>query len=159
MLLLYPMMANFVVMGCAMPFVYQPMPALHLGGTALMARLGFVGALCHIAAYRSGSAVVVAPMQYSADPLGGGLRLRLLRRDPEPRHRDRRRDHHRQRHLRRLPRGQRRRLADPARCSAPRPATSRAPTRASSAPAAVPPPRQRRRAPRAAPAEPQRESG
>jgi drug/metabolite transporter (DMT)-like permease len=64
-LLLYPMMANFLVMGCAMPFVYHPMPPLHLGGTALMAALGFVAALCHIAAYRTGSAVVVAPMQYS----------------------------------------------------------------------------------------------
>jgi S-adenosylmethionine uptake transporter len=64
-LLLYPMMANFVIMGCTMPFVYHAMPPLHLGGTALMASLGFVAALCHIAAYRSGSAVVVAPMQYS----------------------------------------------------------------------------------------------
>ena len=65
MLLLYPMMANFLLMGCAMPFVYHAMPALHLGGTALMAALGFVAALCNIAAYRTGSAVVVAPMQYS----------------------------------------------------------------------------------------------
>jgi S-adenosylmethionine uptake transporter len=64
-LLLYPMMANFLLMGCAMPFVYHAMPALHLGGTALMAALGFAGALCIIAAYRSGAAVVVAPMQYS----------------------------------------------------------------------------------------------
>jgi S-adenosylmethionine uptake transporter len=64
-LLLYPMMANFLVMGCAMPFVYQPMPPLHLGGTVMIAALGFCGALCHIAAYRAGSAVVVAPMQYS----------------------------------------------------------------------------------------------
>ena len=59
------MMANFLVMGCAMPFVYQPMPAVHLGGLALMAVLGFVGGLCIIAAYRVGRAVVVAPMQYS----------------------------------------------------------------------------------------------
>ena len=64
-LLLYPMMANFLLMGAAMPFVYHAMPPLHLGGTALMAALGFVAALCHIAAYRTGSAVVVAPMQYS----------------------------------------------------------------------------------------------
>ena len=27
-LLLYPMMANFLLMGCALPFVYQPMPAV-----------------------------------------------------------------------------------------------------------------------------------
>ncbi|MBA3323954.1 MAG: DMT family transporter [Rhodobacteraceae bacterium] len=64
-LLLYPMMANFVLMACAMPFVYQPMPPAQLGGFAMIAALGFAGALCHIAAYRSGSAVVVAPMQYS----------------------------------------------------------------------------------------------
>jgi S-adenosylmethionine uptake transporter len=64
-LLLYPMMANFILMGLAMPFVYRAMPAMHLGGTVLMAALGFVGALCVIFAYRTGSAVVVAPMQYS----------------------------------------------------------------------------------------------
>ncbi len=64
-LLLYPMVANFVVMGCLLGFVYQPMPALHLGGLATMALLGFCGGLLHISAYRSGSAVVVAPMQYS----------------------------------------------------------------------------------------------
>lgn len=64
-LLLYPMMANFLAMAAALPFVYQPMPAAHLGGMAMIAVLGFGGALCHIAAYRAGSAVVVAPMQYS----------------------------------------------------------------------------------------------
>ncbi len=64
-LLLYPMMANFILMGCTMPFVYRAMPALHLGGSVTMAALGFVASLCVIAAYRTGSAVVVAPMQYS----------------------------------------------------------------------------------------------
>jgi S-adenosylmethionine uptake transporter len=64
-LLLYPMMANFLLMGLTLPFVYRPMPALHLGGLATIALLGFGGAICHIAAYRSASAVVVAPMQYS----------------------------------------------------------------------------------------------
>lgn len=64
-LLLYPMVANILVMGCILPFVYKPMPGLHLGGVALMALLGFTAALCQIAAYRTGRAVVVAPMQYS----------------------------------------------------------------------------------------------
>lgn len=64
-MLLYPMMANFLVMACAMPFVYRPMPALDLGGLGLMAVLGFVGGLGIIAAYRVGRAVIVAPMQYS----------------------------------------------------------------------------------------------
>jgi S-adenosylmethionine uptake transporter len=64
-LLLYPMMANFLLMGCALPFVYRPLPAIDVGGLALMALLGFCGGLLHIAAYRAGNAVVVAPMQYS----------------------------------------------------------------------------------------------
>jgi S-adenosylmethionine uptake transporter len=64
-LLLYPMMANFLVMACALPFVYVPMTGLDLGGVAMIAFLGFCGALCLIAAYRSASAVIVAPMQYS----------------------------------------------------------------------------------------------
>lgn len=64
-LLLYPMVANVIVMGCALPFVYQPMPAIDLGGLMLMACLGFAGGLLHIMAYRLGSAIVVAPMQYS----------------------------------------------------------------------------------------------
>lgn len=64
-LLLYPMVANFLFMGAALPFVYQPMPVTHLGGFAVMAVLGFVGSMLIIAAYRTGEAVIVAPMQYS----------------------------------------------------------------------------------------------
>jgi drug/metabolite transporter (DMT)-like permease len=59
------MVANFLVMGCMLPFVYRPMPAVDVGGVMLMALLGFLGALFHISAYRAGDAVVVAPMQYS----------------------------------------------------------------------------------------------
>ncbi len=64
-LLLYPMMANFLVMGALMPFFYQPMPALHLGLMALIAVMGFLGGMALIAAYRNARAVIVAPMQYS----------------------------------------------------------------------------------------------
>lgn len=64
-LLLYPMIANFFVMGAAMPFVYQPMPLAHLGLMAIIASFGFVATLLVIAAYRSTPAVIVAPMQYS----------------------------------------------------------------------------------------------
>jgi S-adenosylmethionine uptake transporter len=64
-LLLYPMMANFVVMGCALPFVYRPMPVEHLGMLGIIASFGFVAMLLVIAAYRSAEAVIVAPMQYS----------------------------------------------------------------------------------------------
>lgn len=64
-LMLYPMMANFVVMACLLPMVYRPMPLTDLGLSAAMSILGFAAALLIIVAYRTGTAAVVAPMQYS----------------------------------------------------------------------------------------------
>ena len=64
-LVLYPMLANFVVMGAAMPFVYVPMPVEHLALLLGMALLGFTASIVIILAYRAGEAVIVAPMQYS----------------------------------------------------------------------------------------------
>ncbi|WP_425092888.1 DMT family transporter [Tropicimonas sp. S265A] len=64
-LLLYPMMANFVLMGAALPFVYRPMPLEHLGAVGLMAGLGVLAGLVLIKAYRAGEAAIIAPMQYS----------------------------------------------------------------------------------------------
>jgi S-adenosylmethionine uptake transporter len=64
-LMLYPMVANFVVMVMLLPFVYVPMPIEHLGLLALMSALGVGGGLFLIAAYRRAPAVIVAPMQYS----------------------------------------------------------------------------------------------
>lgn len=64
-LLLYPMMTNFVVMACALPFFYEPMPIQHLGLIGLMSLLSFAAMLLTINAYRVGEAVLVAPMQYS----------------------------------------------------------------------------------------------
>ncbi len=64
-LMLYPMVANFLVMALILPFVYHPMPLLHFGALALQALLGITGGLLIIAAYRSAPAIIVAPMQYS----------------------------------------------------------------------------------------------
>ncbi|MBE3639178.1 DMT family transporter [Mangrovicoccus algicola] len=64
-LMLYPMVANFLVMGAVLPFVYQPVHVQHLGGFFMMAVLGFSATLLQILAYRTASAVTVAPMQYS----------------------------------------------------------------------------------------------
>ena len=64
-LLVYPMLANFLVMGAALAFVYKPMPLVHLGGVAVMAVLAFAASAFVIRAYKAGEAVVVAPMQYS----------------------------------------------------------------------------------------------
>ena len=64
-LLLYPMLANFIVLGSALPLVYHPMPIQHLGMMGIIALFGFVAMLFIIQAYRRAEAVVVAPMQYS----------------------------------------------------------------------------------------------
>ena len=64
-IMLYPMMANFVLMGSALYFVYEPPGAGDMGLFAAMAVLGSAGGLVIIAAYKAGEAVVVAPMQYS----------------------------------------------------------------------------------------------
>jgi len=64
-LMLYPMMANFVVMGVALPFVYVPVPPQHFAMMAGIAALGLLGGVLIIAAYRSAPAIIVAPMQYS----------------------------------------------------------------------------------------------
>lgn len=64
-LLLYPMLGNILVMGCLLPFVYVPMPMVHFGGLATVSLLSFVATSLVIAAYRSGEAAIVAPMQYS----------------------------------------------------------------------------------------------
>lgn len=64
-LILYPMLANFVVMGALLPFVYKPMPIEHLGMFVLIALTAAGGGYLLIFAYRSTEAVLVAPMQYS----------------------------------------------------------------------------------------------
>ncbi len=64
-IMLYPMIASFMVSGLALPFVYQPMPLSHLGLLAAMAVLGLAASLLVIMAYRRAPAVIVAPMQYS----------------------------------------------------------------------------------------------
>jgi drug/metabolite transporter (DMT)-like permease len=64
-LLLYPLMANFVIMGAILPFVYVPLPIEDFGALAVVSVLAFSGGLMVIAAYKAGDAAVVAPMQYS----------------------------------------------------------------------------------------------
>lgn len=64
-LILYPMMANVVLMGAAMPFVYQPMPGIDLAALAVIAALALTATSCLIYAYRLAPAATVAPMQYS----------------------------------------------------------------------------------------------
>lgn len=64
-LMLYPMMTNFIVMAALLPLVYQPMPLEDLGKLGLVAILAWTAGRLLIKAYSTGEAVVVAPMQYS----------------------------------------------------------------------------------------------
>jgi len=64
-ILLYPMIANFIVAGVILPFVYRPMPIEHLGVMAAMSVIGWAGGVIIIQAYKTAEAAIVAPMQYS----------------------------------------------------------------------------------------------
>ena len=64
-IMLYPMVANFAVMGMALPFVYEPMPVEHLMMLAVIALCAWTATRFVIIAYQNGDAVIVAPMQYS----------------------------------------------------------------------------------------------
>jgi drug/metabolite transporter (DMT)-like permease len=64
-LMLIPMLGSFLILGALLPANYKPMPLIDLGALALMSVLGFIALNFLIGAYKSGEAVVVAPMQYS----------------------------------------------------------------------------------------------
>lgn len=82
-LMLYPMMANVILMACLLPFVYKPLPAGHLGLLAIMSFLGFAAGLCIIAAYRFADAAMVAPMQYSQIIWGAAFGFLFFRETPD----------------------------------------------------------------------------
>lgn len=64
-IMLYPMMANFLVMAALLPIVYEPMPIGDLARVGVVAVFAWIAGRFLIAAYNSGEAVIVAPMQYS----------------------------------------------------------------------------------------------
>lgn len=64
-MLIYPLIGNFLIMGMILPFVYKPMPLLHLGSIALLAVLGFLAMFFIVSAFQSANATIIAPMQYS----------------------------------------------------------------------------------------------
>ena len=64
-ILLYPTLAQVLVAGAIMPFVWQPIGMADVQIGLLIGGLGTAGGLLIIAAYRAAPAIVVAPMQYS----------------------------------------------------------------------------------------------
>ncbi len=72
-MLLYPTLAQVVVLACVMPWVWHPMSPQNWSLAAFMGLVSIVGSLLIIAAYSRSAAVVVAPMQYSQIIWGAGL--------------------------------------------------------------------------------------
>ncbi|MCS5602361.1 MAG: DMT family transporter [Paracoccus sp. (in: a-proteobacteria)] len=64
-LIMWPMLGNFVVTGGALSLGYTPMALPDLALAGLIAGLGLAGGFLVILAYRAGEAAIVAPMQYS----------------------------------------------------------------------------------------------
>ena len=64
-LLLYPMVTNFAVMACLLPFVYVPVSLEHMGLFGIVAAFAWTASRMMITAYNSGEAAIIAPMQYS----------------------------------------------------------------------------------------------
>ena len=83
-LILYPMLANFLVMGSMLPFFYKPMPIEDLGLLALTAVAAAVAGYFLIFAYRSTEAVLIAPMQYSQIIWATGFGIVFFNEQPTP---------------------------------------------------------------------------
>lgn len=64
-LVIYPMLFTFFIMGFALQFNYKPMLIEDMRITFLISILGLIATLFVIASYREGEAAIVAPMQYS----------------------------------------------------------------------------------------------
>lgn len=64
-LILWPMLGNFVLTGAALGLEYRPMDLADFAMTGMIAVLGLAAGFLLIVAYQAGEAAVVAPMQYS----------------------------------------------------------------------------------------------
>lgn len=64
-LLMWPMLGNFLATGASLAINYRPMELQHLALAGVIACLGLVAGFLLILAYRAGEAAIVAPMQYS----------------------------------------------------------------------------------------------
>ena len=64
-MILFPLLATILATGCALYFVYKPMPLHHLAMMFLIGALGLLGQYCNLSGFRHAPAAYVAPMQYS----------------------------------------------------------------------------------------------
>lgn len=64
-MLLYPALAQTIVLGCLLPWLWVPMDLFTWSLGAMIGILSVIGGVLIIAAYSRAPAIVVAPMQYS----------------------------------------------------------------------------------------------
>ncbi|MEM9574845.1 MAG: DMT family transporter [Pseudomonadota bacterium] len=64
-LVLYPMLANLLIMAALLPSVYIPTDLLSLASMAVVGGLALIGQFLLVSAYRRAPAAVVAPIQYT----------------------------------------------------------------------------------------------
>lgn len=83
-LLLYPMLGSFVLMGALLPWVYVPLELVDLALMGAVAVLGLAAAMLVIMAYRRADAAVIAPMQYSQIIWASFFGLVLFDEVPDP---------------------------------------------------------------------------
>jgi S-adenosylmethionine uptake transporter len=82
-LLLYPMLAAFILTALALPAVYKPVPIEHLGLFGIVAALNFTATLIVVAAFRAGEGAVVSPMNYSQILWATGFGILLFGEYPD----------------------------------------------------------------------------
>lgn len=64
-MIIFPLLGNIIVTGCALYFVYKPMEFNHLAMMFAVGVLGLLGQYFVLSGYRSAPAALVGPMQYS----------------------------------------------------------------------------------------------
>ncbi|MEM7463667.1 MAG: DMT family transporter [Pseudomonadota bacterium] len=82
-MILYPMMANLLLSAMVLPFVYVAVPIVDLGLFAVVSFLVLLAMVLLVAAYSSGDAIIVAPMQYSQIIWGALFGILLFQEYPE----------------------------------------------------------------------------
>ncbi|WP_163848683.1 DMT family transporter [Pseudooceanicola aestuarii] len=65
LMVLYPMLATTLILGCLLPLDFAPVTGRAFGGLAVLAVLAFAAMLCLIEGFKRAEAGLVAPMQYS----------------------------------------------------------------------------------------------
>ncbi len=83
-ILFYPVVFQLLGAACIMPFVWHPLSLHNLQIGVQLGALGTLGGLLIIAAYRSSTAIVVAPMQYSQIIWASALGIIFFDEMPSP---------------------------------------------------------------------------